>query len=54
VLYTTLRPDNEADKRLYGKEISATEIIQESKIGAPESAHDLMAALQEASPRLKS
>ena len=51
---TTLRPDNEADKRLYGKDVSATEIIQESKIAAPESAHDLMAALQEASPRLKS
>src|SRR5215475_3234067 len=43
---TTLRPDNDANERLYGKKISATEIVQESKVAAPESAHTLMSALQ--------
>ena len=42
---TTLRPDNDANERLYGKKISATEIVQESKVAAPESAHTLMSAL---------
>src|SRR5215831_9024733 len=51
---TTLRPDNDANERLYGKKISATEIVQESKVAAPESAHTLMSALQGASPQLKS
>jgi lipid-binding SYLF domain-containing protein len=50
---TTLRPDGEANRRLYGKNISATEIIQESKVSAPESAHMLVTTLQEASPHLR-
>jgi lipid-binding SYLF domain-containing protein len=51
---TTLRPDGEANRRLYGKNISATEIIQESKVSAPESAHMLVTTLQEASPHMRS
>jgi lipid-binding SYLF domain-containing protein len=51
---TTLRPDGEANKRLYGKNVSASEIIQESKVSAPESAHMLVTTLQEASPHLRS
>ena len=50
---TTLRPDNDANHRLYGKNVSATEIIKESKFAAPESAHSLIATLQQASPKLQ-
>src|SRR5208282_1175068 len=50
---STLRPDNDANKRLYGKDVSAVEIITESKLAAPESAHALIARLQKASPKLK-
>jgi len=50
---STLRPDNDANKRLYGKQMSAVEIITESKIAAPDSAHQLISRLQKASPHLK-
>jgi len=50
---TTLRPDNEANRRLYGKDVSAAQVIRESKVEAPESAHTLIATLQQASPRLQ-
>jgi len=50
---STLRADNDANKRLYGKDVSAEEIITESKLAAPESAHALIARLQRASPALK-
>jgi SH3 domain-containing YSC84-like protein 1 len=50
---STLRPDNDANHRLYGKDTSAPEIIAESKVRAPVSAHALIARLQKASPHLK-
>jgi lipid-binding SYLF domain-containing protein len=50
---TTLRPDNDANKRLYGRDVSPEDVIKESKVEAPASAHDLLAALQQASPHLK-
>jgi len=50
---STVRPDNDANKRIYGKEISAEDIITESRLHAPESAHLLLARLQKASPALK-
>ena len=50
---TTLRPDNDANKRLYGKDVSPEDVIKESKVEAPASAHDLIAALQQASPHLQ-
>jgi lipid-binding SYLF domain-containing protein len=50
---STLRPDNDANKRLYGREYKAAEIITESKFKAPESAHHLISRLQKASPTLK-
>lgn len=49
---STLRPDNDANHRLYGKDTTAPEIITESKVQAPESAHVLIARLQRASPKL--
>jgi len=51
---TTLRPDNDANRRLYHEKVTASEIIQEARVLPPESAHTLISALQEASPRLRS
>ena len=50
---STLRPDGEANERLYGKDVSATDIVAESKAAAPKSAHKLLSVLQQASPHLK-
>lgn len=50
---STLRPDNDANHRLYGKDTSAPEIITESKVQSPESGRTLISRLQKASPRLK-
>ena len=50
---STLRPDGDANRKLYGKDVSASEIIAESKVEAPEAAHKLISRLQKASPTLK-
>jgi lipid-binding SYLF domain-containing protein len=50
---STVRPDNDANKRVYGKTISAEDIITESRLHAPASAAKLIARLQKASPHLK-
>lgn len=50
---TTLRPDEDANHRLYGNEASAAKIITESKMEAPPAAKHLVARLQKASPQLK-
>lgn len=49
---STLRPDNDANRRLYGKDVSAQEIIQESRVEAPAVARQLISTLQKASPKL--
>jgi lipid-binding SYLF domain-containing protein len=51
---STLRPDNGANKNLYGKEVSAKSIVFEKAVPAPESANALLATLQKASPTNKS
>ena len=50
---STVRPDNDANKRIYGKTISSEDIITESRLHAPESAHKLLSRLQKASPHRK-
>ena len=50
---STVRPDNDANKRVYGKTIAAEDIITESRLQAPESAHKLLSRLQKASPHRK-
>jgi lipid-binding SYLF domain-containing protein len=50
---TTLRPDEDANHRLYGKEASAAAIITEPKIEAPAEGKTLVARLQKATPQLK-
>jgi SH3 domain-containing YSC84-like protein 1 len=50
---STLRPDGEANRRLYGKSTSPAEIIAQPETDAPSAGHDLIAALQQTSPQLK-
>jgi lipid-binding SYLF domain-containing protein len=50
---STLRPDNDANRKLYGKDASAAEIITESKVEAPQAGRKLISRLQKASPTLK-
>lgn len=48
---STLRPDNDANKKLYGKEINAEEIVLKHAVKAPPSSHQLLATLNKKSPR---
>jgi lipid-binding SYLF domain-containing protein len=50
---STLRPDERANHKLYGKTANAAEIINGSEVSAPSGAHDLIAALEKSSPQLK-
>src|SRR5580692_2499051 len=48
---STLRPDNDANKKLYGKEVSAKDIVFKHAVPVPPSAKTLLATLQKASPK---
>jgi lipid-binding SYLF domain-containing protein len=50
---STLRPDNRADRNLYGRSVSAADIIDRSEVQTPEAARDLIARLDKASPHLE-
>lgn len=50
---STLRPDGDANRNLYGVTKNAATIIREPDVDAPPAAHDLIAALQKSSPQLK-
>ena len=51
---STLRPDNDGNERLYGKGVSAQDIVINSKIRPPASAKSLLATLNKKSPRNRS
>jgi lipid-binding SYLF domain-containing protein len=51
---STLRPDNGANKKLYGKEVSAKDIVFKHAVPVPPSAKKLLATLEKASPKNKS
>ena len=51
---STLRPDNGANKNLYGKEVSAKSIVFDKVVPVPASAKGLLATLQKATPVNKS
>jgi SH3 domain-containing YSC84-like protein 1 len=51
---STLRPDNGANKNLYGKEVSAQDIVFKKAVPVPASTKELLATLQKASPVNKS
>src|SRR6516225_5810327 len=50
---STLRPDGDANERVYGKDVSAKDVVGQSKVTAPKSAHTLLSVLRRASPQLK-
>ena len=51
---STLRPDSKANRDLYGRSVTAAQIVRESEVSVPSSANPLIAQLETASPRLKS
>lgn len=51
---STLRPDNDANKKLYGKEIPARDIVLHGRARVPASARQLLATLNRKSPKNKS
>jgi len=51
---STLRSDGSANENLYGKKLSAKEIIREGKVGIPACARDLVSLLDAKSPKNKS
>src|ERR1700751_1298221 len=51
---STLRPDNDANKNLYGKEVNAKEVVFDGVVPAPPSAKLLLTTLDKKSPKNKS
>jgi lipid-binding SYLF domain-containing protein len=51
---STLRPDNGANEKLYGRRLTAKQILREGRVSVPAAAHTLDAELQKASPRNRS
>jgi lipid-binding SYLF domain-containing protein len=51
---STLRPDDKANHDLYGRSVTATQIVRESEVRTPSIANSLIAVLENASPRLRS
>src|ERR1700724_1566430 len=51
---STLRPDNDATADVYGRKLTAKEIILGGGVGIPASGHHLVAVLQKHSPRNES
>ena len=51
---STLRSDGSANEKLYGRKLTAKEIIRGGKVGIPASAHELVSLLDRKSPVNKS
>lgn len=51
---STLRSDGSANEKLYGRKLSAKDIIRSGKVGIPASAHELVSLLDKKSPVNKS
>src|SRR5215467_1127070 len=51
---STLRADNGANRNLYGKDVTAQDIVFNNAVPVPDSAKELLATLQKASPVNKS
>lgn len=51
---STLRSDGSANEKLYGRKLSAEDIIRSGKVGAPASAHELIGLLNRKSPKNRS
>jgi lipid-binding SYLF domain-containing protein len=48
---STLRPDNDANEKLYGKKLTATEIIRQGAVAVPPSGQKLVSLLEKKSPK---
>ena len=48
---STLRPDNRANEKLYGRKLNVKEIIREGKVGVPASGRELVSLLDKHSPK---
>jgi lipid-binding SYLF domain-containing protein len=48
---STLRPDNDANEKLYGKKVTATEIIRKGAVAIPPSGQKLVTLLEKKSPK---
>lgn len=48
---STLRSDGRANKKLYGRSLTAREIVREHKVGTPASGRQMIALLEKVSPR---
>jgi lipid-binding SYLF domain-containing protein len=48
---STLRPDNNANRSLYGKKLNAKDIVFGKVVSAPKSAHLLLSTLDQKSPK---
>jgi lipid-binding SYLF domain-containing protein len=51
---STLRPDNNANEKLYGKKLDATHIVRQGAVPVPSSAQKMVALLDKKSPKNKS
>lgn len=51
---STLRSDGSANEKLYGRKLSAEDIIRSGKVGAPASAHELISLLNRKTPKNRS
>src|ERR1700756_2608915 len=51
---STLRSDGSANKKLYGHDLNAKEIVRQGKVGIPGSGHELVALLDKQSPKNQS
>ncbi len=51
---STLRSDNRANEKLYGRKLSAKEILHEGKVGVPACGKDLAGLLNKESPKNES
>ena len=51
---STLRSDGSANKKLYGRDISAKEIARQGKVGIPASGRQLISLLDKQSPKNES
>lgn len=51
---STLRPDNGANEKLYGRTLTAKQILREGRVSSPAAAQQLDAELQKASPKNRS
>jgi lipid-binding SYLF domain-containing protein len=48
---STLRPDNNANEKLYGKKVTAEEIVREGKVPVPPAAKKMVSLLDKKSPK---